>query len=107
MTCYKLHNHGTINGADCRLRDAAIRITKFKVPCGAACGHPDCAYAGASCRGHDPNVWYAGMQEEIFVGTLLRAYTNPPDNTQPDLEAARAACGMAFRAEDVPLEADY
>ena len=55
------------------LREAAIRITKFKVPCGSKCVHPNCIYSGASCRGHDPKVWYAGMQEEIFVGKLLKA----------------------------------
>lgn len=73
VTCYKLFHHGTINGADCPLREAAIRITKFKVPCGSKCVHPNCIYSGASCRGHDPKVWYAGMQEEIFVGKLLKA----------------------------------
>lgn len=106
VTCYKLFHHGTINGADCPLHKSAIRITKFKVPCGALCNDPRCNYYGASCRGHDLTVWYAGMQEEIFVGKLLKAYA-PPDTNTLDINAARAACGMAFRAESVPLEADY
>jgi len=76
------------------LREAAIRITKFKVPCGSKCVHPNCIYSGASCRGHDPKVWYAGMQEEIFVGKL-------------DTTAAAAACGTIFHSESVPLESDY
>ena len=104
VTCYKLFHHGTINGADCPLHEAAIRITKFKVPCGALCNDPRCNYYGASCRGHDLSVWYAGMQEEIFVGKLLQAYT---DDGNLDIGAARNACGMSFRAENVPLEADY
>lgn len=106
VTCYKLFHHGTINGADCPLREAAIRITKFKVPCGSRCKDPNCAYYGASCRGHDPNIWYAGMQEEIFIGKLLKAYA-PPDNNTPDTNAAAAACGITFQSELVPLEADY
>ena len=105
VTCYKLFHHGTINGADCPLREAAIRITKFKVPCGAQCNNPACTYYGASCRGHDPKVWYAGMQEEIFVGKLLKAYQ--VDGKTLDTNAAVAACGANFKAENVPLEADY
>jgi type II secretory pathway pseudopilin PulG len=105
VTCYKLFHHGTINGADCPLREAAIRNTKFKVPCGSQCNNPACTYHGASCRGHDPNVWYAGMQQAIFVGKLLRAYL--ADGKTLDTNAALAACGLIFKAEDVAPEADY
>ena len=103
VTCYKLFHHGTINGAFCPLHKAAIQITKFKVPCGASCGNPNCAYAGAGCRGHDPNFWYAGMQEEIFIGELIKAYKDPPRNTFPDINATASACGIDFQSESAPL----
>ena len=45
------------------------------------------------------------MQEEIFIGKLLKAYL--ADGETLDTNAAIAACGANFKSEDVPLEADY
>lgn len=108
VTCYKMHLHMTFNGGGCPLTEAAIRITRFRTHCGGACGKSICTIKNADCRGHDPTVWYEGMEKDTIIGKLLKKYiTLRGKYKYPDVSYGQAACGPYFRGRTVPKEPDY
>jgi hypothetical protein len=69
ITCHRFNGGDIDNGGTCRMRDAGIRMTYFRIPCGSVCGAPHCQYKGVNCGGATGGGWVHGGQVEKFHGT--------------------------------------
>ena len=57
LTCYRFYGADIDNGGTCRLRDAGIRLTYYRIDCGGVCGAPHCIYENADCGGATGGGW--------------------------------------------------
>ena len=79
VTCYRFHGGDIDNGGTCRMRDAGIRMTYYRVPCGGVCGAPHCQYQGSDCGGATGNGWVHGGQVEKLIGTVETRFLMLPN----------------------------
>ena len=79
ITCYRFHGADIDNGGTCRMRDAGIRMTYYRLDCGGVCGAPHCRYQGADCGGATGGGWVHGGQVERFLGTVESRFLMLPD----------------------------
>ena len=82
ITCYRFYGAHIENGGTCRLRDAGIRLTYYRIDCGGVCGAPQCTYSNADCDGATGGGWVHNGQIEKFHGTVEHKYVTLPDGTR-------------------------
>ena len=106
---------GKINGRECKMKDAGIRVTHYKYDCGGRCGDPACIYPSNDCGGHTGGGWVFGGQIEKFYGTVEHRYVTFPDGTiarlpngDPwvDWSYATSVC-PGYSYTTIPKEPDY
>lgn len=115
ITCHRFNGADIDNGGTCRIRDAGIRMTYFRIPCGGVCGAPHCQYQGADCGGATGGGWVHGGQVERWHGTRENKYVRLPNGRRArfpngdlmvDGVYARRVC-PGYHYGRIPKEPDY
>jgi type II secretory pathway pseudopilin PulG len=115
ITCHRFNGADIDNGGTCRMRDAGIRITYYRIPCGGVCGSPACMYKGADCGSATGGGWVHGGQAEKFHGTRESRFVMLPDGRRArfpngdlmiDPVYARSVC-PGYNYGRIPKEPDY
>jgi hypothetical protein len=115
ITCYRFHGGDIDNGGSCRMRDAGIRMTYYRISCGGVCGAPHCQYKGADCGGATGGGWVHGGQVEKYIGTVESRFFTLPNGQRArhpngdlmiDPVYARSVC-PGYNYGRTPKEPDY
>ena len=115
ITCYRFHGGDIDNGGTCRMRDAGIRMTYYRVSCGGVCGAPHCQYQGSDCGGATGGGWVHGGQVERYYGTVESRFVMLPNGRRArfpngdlmvDPVYSRSVC-PGYNYGRIPKEADY
>lgn len=115
ITCHRFHGGNIDNGGTCRMRDAGIRMTHYRLPCGGVCGSPACIYRGADCGGATGGGWVHGGQAEKYLGEVEHRYVMLPNGRRArfpngDLKVdpgyANRVC-PGYHYGRIPREPDY
>ena len=115
VTCYRFHGGDVENGGTCRMRDAGIRMTYYRIPCGGVCRAPHCQYQGADCGGATGGGWVHGGQVEKLIGTVESRFVTLPDGRRArfpngdlmiDPVYSRNVC-PGYSYGRIPKEPDY
>jgi type II secretory pathway pseudopilin PulG len=115
ITCFRFYVADIDNGGTCRMRDAGIRITYYRIDCGGVCGTPHCIYTNADCGGATGGGWVHNAQAETFHGKVEHKYVMLPDGRRArwpngdlmvDPVNSRQVC-PGYNFGSIPREADY